>query len=385
MAVKASPASVPEVPGCKLIRGQGIPVLRLGGTWTVATAREADRSLKSTAWPGRGALTLDISGVQGLDTTGAWLIHRTNSGLRARGLKTVYTGLTPQRRRLLEQVGRSTEPCDIVPARRSYILVMLDGIGRGICQAGRLAWQIVGFLGRVLTCLARGLLNPRRLRTTSIVHHMEQVGLNAVPIVLLIQFLIGVVLAYMGAQQLLQFGAQVYVVDLLTIGILRELGILLTAVIIAGRSGSAFTAQIGSMMLNEEVDAMRSMGVDPVELLVVPRVMALLLTMPLLVFLANLAGLAGGGLMTWLVLDITPPTFIARLRDAFTVGNFTVGMIKAPFFALVIGLIGCHQGFRVAGSSESLGRLTTEAVVQALFSVIVLDALFAIFFSNIGL
>ncbi|MGB5985458.1 MAG: MlaE family lipid ABC transporter permease subunit [Desulfobacterales bacterium] len=374
-----------QAPFCELARTPEAPVLRMGGPWTVTTAGELDRALTQLGWPAQGSLTLDLGGIERLDTTGAWLIQRTQRKLQAQGLETVVAGLSAQHQRLFEQVSCGDQSCAIEPPQRHYLPRMLESIGRGVCDAGRLAWQIAGFLGLLVACLARGLRHPRRLRITSIVHHMEQVGLNAVPIVVLIQFLIGIVLAYMGAQQLVQFGVQVYVVDLLTVGILRELGILLTAVIIAGRSGSAFTAQIGSMMLNEEVDAMRSMGVDPIELLVLPRIVALLLTMPLLVFLAGLAGLLGGGLMTWLVLDIDPPTFVARLREAFELGDFAVGMIKAPFFALVIGLVGCHQGFRVTGSSESLGRLTTESVVQALFSVIILDAVFAVFFSNIGL
>jgi phospholipid/cholesterol/gamma-HCH transport system permease protein len=213
---------------------------------------------------------------------------------------------------------------------------------------------------------------------------MEQVGLNAMPIVALISFLIGVVLAYMGALQLTRFGASVFVVDLLEVAVLRELGILLTAILVAGRSGSAFTAQIGSMKIREEVDAMRTMGLDPVEVLVVPRILALLITLPMLGFIADLAGLLGGGLMTWTVLGIGPATFLERLRDTVDMRHFAAGLIKAPFFALAIGLIGCLLGFRVSGSSESVGRLTTQAVVEAIFTVIVLDAGFAVFFSAIG-
>jgi phospholipid/cholesterol/gamma-HCH transport system permease protein len=213
---------------------------------------------------------------------------------------------------------------------------------------------------------------------------MEQVGLNALPIVGLISFLIGIVLAYQGAQTLRQFGAEVFVVDLIGISMLREIGILLTAIVVAGRSGSAFAAAVGSMMVHEEVDAMRTLGLDPMEVLVLPRLLALVLTLPMLAFFSDMMGLLGGGLMSWVVLDITPVVYIERMNNAVGLWTFWVGIIKAPFFGFLIAMVGCLEGFRVSGSAESVGQQTTRAVVTSLFLVIVVDALFSIFFSTVG-
>jgi len=236
----------------------------------------------------------------------------------------------------------------------------------------------------LMQTLWRTAKNPSRLRVTPLVYHMEQVGLNAVPIVALISFLIGIVLAYQGATQLRQFGAEIFTVELVSISVLREIGILLTAIIVAGRSGSAFTAQIGSMKLHEEIDAMRTLALDPMEMLVVPRVLALILVLPMLGFISDMMGLFGGLLMCWTVLDIMPGTFIARVEEWVPLSHFWVGIIKAPFFALMIGLIGCYEGLKVEGSAESVGRLTTKSVVESIFMVIVVDAFFSVYFAEIG-
>jgi phospholipid/cholesterol/gamma-HCH transport system permease protein len=214
---------------------------------------------------------------------------------------------------------------------------------------------------------------------------MEEVGLNAIPIVGLMSFLIGIVLAFQGASQLQRFGAEVFVVNLVAISVLREIGVLMTAIIVAGRSGSAFTAQIGSMKVNEEVDAMQTLGLDPMEVLVLPRLFALMLTLPLLAFFADIMGLMGGALMAWIALDISPATFIERLRDAIGLWSFWAGILKAPFFAFLIAMIGCYEGFQVTGSATSVGHRTTRAVVEAIFLVIVVDAAFSIFFQVIGI
>jgi phospholipid/cholesterol/gamma-HCH transport system permease protein len=235
-----------------------------------------------------------------------------------------------------------------------------------------------------MAALAGTVVRPWRLRLTALVHHMQDAGLNAVPIVALMAFLIGVVLAFQGAAQLRQFGAEVFVVDLITISVLRELGILLTAIIVAGRTASAYTAAIGSMKMREEIDAMRTLGLDPIEVLVLPRVVALVIMLPALGFIANIAGLTGGALMSWIELGISPGLFVARLLESANEWNFLVGMIKAPFFALIIGIVGCHEGMQVEKSAESLGRLTSKSVVVAIFVVIVVNALFSIFFVQVG-
>jgi len=229
------------------------------------------------------------------------------------------------------------------------------------------------------------VLRPRDFRLTALVHHCHEVGVKAVPIVALMAFLIGVVLAFQGSAQLRQFGAEVFVVDLIAVSILRELGILLTAIIVAGRTASAFAAAIGSMKMREEIDAMRTLGIDPAHALLVPRVLALLLMLPILGLIANVAGLFGGALMSWIELGISPQMFVTRLVEDTDVSHLTVGMVKAPAFAVLIGIIGCHAGMQVKSNAESLGRMTSAAVVAAIFAVIVADALFSVFFAQVGM
>ena len=245
--------------------------------------------------------------------------------------------------------------------------------------------DLLAFLGQITVVLGRHVLNPGRLRAKSLVFHMQEAGLNAIPIVGLMSFLIGIVLAFLGASQLQRFGAEVFVVNLVAISVLREIGVLMTAIIVAGRSGSAFTAQIGSMKVNEEIDAMRALGLDPIEVLVLPRLLALVITLPLLAFVADLLGLLGGGLMAWIVLGISPGTFIERLNDAIGQWTFWVGISKAPVFAFTIAMIGCYEGLQVGGSAESVGQRTTRAVVEAIFLVIVIDAVFSIFYQLVGI
>jgi phospholipid/cholesterol/gamma-HCH transport system permease protein len=259
-----------------------------------------------------------------------------------------------------------------------------EAIGRLAVSSVQKAMALVGFLGQVVATIMGLVVRPSRIRWTAIVHHMQQVGLNAVPIVSLMAFLIGVVLAFQGAAQLRQFGAEVFVVDLIAISILRELGILLTAIIVAGRSGSAFTAAIGSMKMREEIDAMRTLGLDPVEVLVVPRVVALIIMLPVLGVIANLAGLVGGAMMSWIELGVSPGVFQSRLASNTGVWHLGVGMLKAPFFALIIGIVGCFEGMQVKGNAESLGHLTSTSVVLSIFLVITADAMFSIFFAVMG-
>jgi phospholipid/cholesterol/gamma-HCH transport system permease protein len=228
------------------------------------------------------------------------------------------------------------------------------------------------------------MLRPREFRLTALVHHCQDVGWAAVPIVALMAFLIGVVLAFQGASQLRQFGAEIFVVDLIAISILRELGILLTAIIVAGRTASAFTAAIGSMKMREEIDAMQTLGIDPAQALFVPRILALVLMLPVLGLIANVAGLLGGALMSWIELGISPAMFRVRLVEGTSVTHVAVGMVKAPVFAIIIGVIGCHAGMQVKSNAESLGRMTSAAVVAAIFAVILTDALFSIFFAQVG-
>jgi phospholipid/cholesterol/gamma-HCH transport system permease protein len=334
--------------------------------------------------PPSGVTIIDISDLTRIDTAGAWLLVETQQGARAAGREIAIEGASPAQAQLIETVRRSLPEPDGSAPKPPTIADRLEIFGRRVQRAARTGLALTSFLGQVIATIAALLWQPRRLRLTSVVHHCQEVGLNAVPIVSLMAFLIGVVLAFQGASQLRQFGAEIFVVDLIAISMLRELGILLTAIIVAGRSGSAFTAAIGSMKMREEIDAMRTLGLDPVSILVVPRVLALIVMLPALGLIADLAGLIGGGLMSWIELGVSPAVFQARLVSNTDVWHFGVGMIKAPFFALIIGIIGCYEGMMVGGDAESLGRLTSTSVVLSIFMVIVVDALFSIFFAVVG-
>ncbi len=330
------------------------------------------------------ANTIDLGRVQHLDTAGAWFVVSLEQRLQSAGLSPVIAGASQMQTDLIETVRQNMPKSDDKKPRRMTFADRLEAIGRLALSFVQKALALIGFLGQVVATMFGLVANPRRIRWTAIVHHMQQVGLNAVPIVSLMAFLIGVVLAFQGAAQLRQFGAEVFVVDLIAISILRELGILLTAIIVAGRSGSAFTAAIGSMKMREEIDAMRTLGLDPVEVLVVPRVLALIVMLPVLGVIANLAGLVGGALMSWIELGVSPGVFQSRLASNTGVWHLGVGMLKAPFFALIIGIVGCFEGMQVKGNAESLGHLTSTSVVLSIFLVITADAMFSIFFAIIG-
>lgn len=363
--------------------------LRLGfsGTWTTETlaAEEARlrRALEARELAGLARADLELAALQRLDTAGAWVVSRTAAMLRAAGLEVSIEGARPGHQALLDAVSARRDPAP-PPRSLPFPLGFLARLGDRTLVLAADARALVGFLGLTILVLLRVAVRPGRVRFTSLVHHMEKVGIDALPIVGLLAFLIGVVLAYQGADQLARFGAQIFTVNLLGISVLREMGILITAIIVAGRSGSAFTAQIGTMQVNQEVDAMRTIGLDPVEVLVLPRVLALVLVMPLLAFYANLMALLGGGVMVWVLLDIGPAAFIRQLHNAIGLDPFLVGMVKAPIFAFVIALVGCFEGLRAAGNAEAVGSQTTRAVVEAIFLVIVLDAGFSVFFSVIG-
>lgn len=343
----------------------------------------ADLDLDAIRQQASRAEAVDIAGLAHVDTAGAWFLLDL-AGRTSAGAASGITGASAAQTQLIEAV-RTNMPPKAAEARPPVRLVdHLETLGRRVARAGSNALEMLSFFGQVIGAMGGVIRHPRRLRLTSVVYHCQQVGVQAVPIVALMAFLIGVVLAFQGSAQLRQFGAEVFVVDLIAISILRELGILLTAIIVAGRSGSAFTAAIGSMKMREEIDAMRTLGLDPVAILILPRVLALVLMLPALGLIANVSGLFGGALMSWIELDVSPAVFQARLVSNTDVWHFNVGMIKAPFFALIIGIIGCFQGMKVGGDAESLGRQTSAAVVMAIFMVIVADALFSIFFAIVG-
>jgi phospholipid/cholesterol/gamma-HCH transport system permease protein len=362
---------------------EGETVFRAEGEWVVVAAAALDRTLHNLELPQGRHVTVDLSGVDRLDSAGAWLLLRTEHELAERGNEVELSNLQSRFAPLLDQVRARgvTEPLPHpIPPHHTFV-GFLDRLGRvSLTLLGRFR-EILGFTGLVTITLLRLLKQPRRLRLTATLVQMEVVGLDAMPIVGLLSFLIGVVMAYQGADQLRRFGAEIYTVNLVGVAVLRELGVLLSAIIIAGRSGSAFTAQIGTMQVNEEIDALRTLGLDPIEVLVLPRLLGLSLTLPLIVFFADFMGLLGGALMSWAALGINIPNFLTELHSAITQSTLWVGVVKAPFFAAIIALVGCYEGLNVTRSAESVGRLTTQSVVESIFFVIVTDAIFSIVFS----
>lgn len=376
--------SLPSTPSLTLENTANGPVLRVTGQLLTAFLDQVENQF-SQLHCDQDALRIDLSGMVAMDTGGAWLIFDLRRRLEAQGTVVHMDGGATDHLALLHTVTAFAPEQEIPEAERHGPKQWLATFGERIVLGFSNATSLVSFFGQTLVAIGGVIIRPWRLRGASLFSHMQDVGLNAVPIIALMGFLIGVVLAFQGATQLQRFGAEVFVVELISISVLRELGILLTAIIVAGRSGSAFTASVGSMKVQQEIDAMRTLGLDPIEVLVVPRVLALLLMLPVLGFVANICGLFGGGLMSWIDLGVSPGMFLTRLHDNTSVNHLIVGMVKTPFFALVIGVVACWQAFKVEGSSTSVGQRTTASVVQGIFLVIALDALFSIFFARMGI
>jgi phospholipid/cholesterol/gamma-HCH transport system permease protein len=345
------------------------------GSITIARAGSTQRELEAVPDP----LTIDLSKVEKMDTVGAWLIYRT---VRDRGAKVV--GASPDVAGLLDQVAEADRPAQIRPEEKPGALRVLDEVGEWVVDAGRILLGLVAFLGAVLIGVAAIIKRPKRFRLNAVIQRFDLVGVRALGIIGLMSFLIGIVIGQQGAVQLQQFGAEIYTINLIGRITVRELGTLMTAIRVAGRSGSAFAAQLGTMKLTEEIDAMRTIGVSPIEALVIPRMLASTIMMPLLAFYSMLITIIGGGIFCWISLDIPPLTYVQRLQEVVPMRDLWIGLIKAPVFGFIIGLVGCFQGMMVEGDSEQVGTRTTAAVVQAIFLVIVLDAVFAVFFSSLG-
>ena len=329
-----------------------------------------------------GPSELDMSGVERLDTLGAWVINRLLHMCAARDARITLKGVREAQEILLREAAYRAFD-DGRPVSGGIMTGMLADTGESMVLAGRDVRDGVAFLGQVVASIGRVIRHPRRFRVTTLVAQIENVSLRGVPIIMLISFLVGAIVAQQGIFQLSRFGAAAFAVDLIGILVLRELGVLLTSIMVAGRSGSAYTAEIGSMNMREEIDALRVMGLDPIEVLVVPRILALIIGLPILTFIANISALFGGGVVSWVYGGVSPDVFIERLSDAVKVNTVMVGLIKAPFMALVIGLISCVEGLGVKGSAESLGRRVTDSVVKSIFMVRVVDGLFAMFFAAI--
>jgi phospholipid/cholesterol/gamma-HCH transport system permease protein len=369
-------------------RGEGADaaaIAKLEDGQLVLSGRLLIDTIATLKHDGASAKAIDVAQVTQMDTAGAWYVVDAQRRMTGGKDEVPILGADDTQQELIEVVRRNMPPQDARAARRVSLADRVEALGRKTAASARVAVELTSFLGQVIAALGSMVVHPRRLRLTSLVHHMQEVGWNAIPIVALMSFLIGVVLAFQGSVQLRQFGAEVFVVDLIAISVLRELGILLTAIIVAGRSGSAYTAAIGSMKMREEVDAMRTLGLDPIAILVVPRALALVLMLPVLGLIADLSGLVGGATMSWIELGVSPAVFQARLVSNTDVWHFLVGMMKAPFFAIIIGIIGCYEGLKVGGDAESLGRLTSTSVVLSIFMVIVADAIFSVVFALIGI
>ena len=364
-------------------------VLRLeaAGDWSIVHLNNVDQSLrKLAAAPGEASrAVIDLSAVSRFDTAAAAIVSRTAAEFDGRGLRVEFEGVSEAQHLLLDKVEACGQPESFRQPPVPLLFQIVGKIGETTQAIGAEARAMLGFIGTVMVAAGRTLLKPRRFRMIPFVHHMEKSGFDALPLVCLLTFLIGAVVAQQGAVQLRTFGAEVFTVNLIAIIFLREVGLLLTAIIVAGRSGSAFTAEIGSMKMREEIDAMRTLGLDPMEMLVLPRVAALTVTLPLLTFIADIMGLIGGGLVVFLMLDMSPGVYISRVQDAVDFWTFGVGLVKAPFMASVIALVGCRAGLAVTGSAESVGAMTTSSVVRSIFLVIILDALFAMFFTAVGI
>lgn len=359
---------------------------RFSGRWTVERAAALEPRLREAAARAAGPVLLDAGAIEALDLTGAWLLRSFERRLQFAGNRVEWAGSRPEPLAFIDRA-MAGSPQAATPAHD-----LLDGLRRPLHEIGRRtigareeALDLLAHLGSIVAATARALGRWKRLRLPSVVRHVWETGVTAIPIVALIAFLISVIVAYIGAQQLRKFGAEIFVVDLVTVAVLRELGVLLTAIIVAGRSGSAYAAELGVMKLNEEVDALRAIGMDPTEVLVLPRVAGLVIALPLLTVVADAMGLAGGALLSWYLVDIPFNQFLERMQESIAEWTFWVGVIKAPVFAFLIAMIGTLRGMQVRSSSRELGRLTTVAVVQSIFLVILADAVFAVIFMELDI
>jgi len=362
-------------------------IFRLTGNWTTASLallEDEVRHIVAAASSITSPLKIDASEIESIDTNGAWLLSQFVQAFEQHGVAIQRIGLNDEHLSLFGHIHR-VQPSLQTPRQLMGLSIFAERLGQTVLDGIQNGLGFVSFLGLTIVKMLWALTQPRRFRFTSFVHHLGRTGIDSLPIVAMLAFLIGVVLAYMSGEQLKNFGAESYTVDLVAASILREMGILITAIIIAGRSGSAFTAQIGTMKVNQEIDAMNTIGLDPVEFLVLPRVAALIISLPLLTFFANVMGLFGGAVIAVAVLDMSIPEFIFQLKSAVNLNDCLVGVTKAPLFGFIIALVGCYEGFRVSSSAESVGLQTTRSVVESIALVIVLDTMFVVFFSVVGI
>jgi phospholipid/cholesterol/gamma-HCH transport system permease protein len=354
------------------------------GAWTAVNAKRLETLIDEAPRSEARRVEINMGGVSEFDTFGAWILERLRRGAGQSG--DVSLVALPERFvGLYDKVRDTNRRAAPAPDHGPWLPAHLEAIGRGVADAGSDGLRYLGMIGALVATFASALATPRRLRFTSLVYQLDRVGLRSVPIIILITLVIGAIISQQGIFYFRRFGAGDYVVDLVAILTLRELGVLIVSIMVAGRSGSSYTAELGSMKMREEIDALRTMGLDPVEVLILPRVLALIVALPILTLIGSAAALYGGGLVAWFYGGMEPSVFISRLRDAVDVSDFAVGMIKAPFMALMIAVVACTEGFKVEGSAESLGQRTTASVVKSIFVVFIMDGIFAMFFSSIGM
>lgn len=364
------------------------PTLRIsvGGPWIARHAALLDPQLRAIDAGGVSQVEIDGSGVASLDSTGCWLLVRTKIGFEAAGLRVPVFVVPELYAALLASIETEHVTAPVVIPEPPSLEAFLEQTGRATVHVLVQGYGILGYIGRVTLEWLEAFYAPRgNLRVAALVHQIEEVGINALPIIGLLMFLMGIVLAYQGADQLKRFDLEILTINALGIGVLREIGVLFTAIIVAGRSGSAFTAQIGTMKVNEEIDAMQTIGLNVVDVLILPRLIALVIVLPFLTFYADIMAMIGGAVMCYFDLGITIPMFVRQLHDAVTINTFLVGLIKAPVFAYVIAMVGCYEGMNVERNAASVGKLTTRSVVESVFLVIVLDAGFSVLFSMLGI
>jgi phospholipid/cholesterol/gamma-HCH transport system permease protein len=361
-------------------------VIHIRGPMDIVHMKPAQEELQRALSSCGKGVSIDLSQVTRLDTAGALLLH---SGLKphsSSGTPPNLVHVRPEHKALLDLVERTKiEPPPRARKKAGHFRQAVTGLGRAAFELRQAAKEFIIFFGRSCIALAHAVAHPSRLRLPDITHQMEVIGINALPIIALVSFVISVVIAYQGQVQLKPLGAEQYTVNLIAISVLREMGVLLTAIMIAGRSGSAFTAEIGAMKIREETDALKTIGFDPFELLVLPRLIAMLIVLPLLAFFADFMGLFGGALISRSILDISLLQYLEQVRHAATWKDFFVGMIKSPVFAAIIALVGCMHGLKVSGSAESVGKETTASVVKSIFLVLMFDGLFSIYFQKVGI
>ncbi len=354
-----------------------------GGVWTLAHAAELEAQILSLAKTSGGRISCDVGAIEAMDTGGAWLLQRTLNQLEQSGCSISLNGLSADFATLMRTVARGWSQTDQIQPLPHF--GRFNRMGRFVWASGANFFQALAFIGETASASCSLLAHANRMRWRVLLYNLQVDGLNALPIIGLLSFLMGIVIAYQGSEQLKTFGANIFIVDLVGISLLREIAPLLTAILVAGRSGSAYTAQIGTMTVTEELDALRSLGISPMSLLVIPRALALVIALPLLTVFADAVGVFGGMLVALSQLGVTFTEFLNRFEYAIVLRHYLIGIGKTPVFAAIIALVGCYQGFQVSGGVDSVGRHTTISVVQAIFLVIVTDAFFSILFSWWGI